>query len=266
MCTPVAGMTAFQTATLAIGAASTAASVGMGIMSANVAASNAQAQMNLQAQQMQQSQQMQRQSMIMQQQQASQQMALQQRQQQQAYNLQTSQANANLLNQHRMRQQQVLQERAGIMAKFQADKLIYQRSIERFDRQTKLNDEAANRSYVAEQAKMNEARKKAAFEQQTILAKSIGAKGTVLAAGRTGQSVGLLVNDIERQAGFTVAQENAMLRSKEEAAFIGMDQAYLQAQSANENAFSQISYNPQDPYLPEMPDNPILVDGNTFAI
>ena len=53
---------------------------------------------------------------------------------------------------------------------------------------------------------MSEAKKKAAFAQQTALAKSIGSKGAILSAGRTGQSVGLLINDAERQSGFAQAQ------------------------------------------------------------
>ena len=66
--------------------------------------------------------------------------------------------------------------------------MIYQRSKETYEEQARLNNEAANRVYMGEQAKIDEARKQAAFEAQSILAKSIGTKGKVLASGRSGQS------------------------------------------------------------------------------
>ena len=263
MCVAAAAIPA---ATLAVSAVGVASSIGLGIMSAQQQAAQAQASMNMQAQQAERQQQMQRQQMMQNQQHQRQQLVQNQRQQQENYNLQVAQSNAQILNNYRQQQQQVLNDRAGIMSRHEADKLTYQRSVERFDTQQRFNNEAANRSYVAEQDKMNEARKKAAFEQQAILAKSIGAKGSILAAGRTGQSVGLLVNDVERQAGFAMAQESAMLESKKQAAGIGMEGAFLQAQSANNQALSQVGFNPSDPYLPSMPDTPEFVDGNTFAI
>lgn len=257
---------AIPAASLAISAASTVASIGMGIMSAQQQAAQAQAAMNMQAQQAERQQQMQYQSSVMQMEQQRRQQTLQQRQTQQAHNLQVQQANTSILNQHQQQQQQVLNERAGIASRHAAEKLTYQRSLETSQDQVRLNNEAANRVYMSEQAKISESKKKAAFEQQAILAKSIGAKGKVLAAGRTGQSVGLLVNDIERQAGFAIAQEDAMARSKEEAAMLGMEGAFLEAQSGNNRAVSQVAWNPTTPYMPGLPDNPNLIDGNEFSI
>lgn len=257
---------AIPAATLAISAVSTVASIGMGIMSAQQQAAQAQAQMNLQAQQAQRQQQMQHQSMVMQMQQQHRTQTLQQQQQAQNHALQVQQSNAQMLNQYRQQQQQVINERESIMSRDQANKLNYQRTLESAQEQSRLNNQAANRTYMAEQAKIDEARKKAAFEQQAILAKSIGDKGKVLAAGRTGQSVGLLVNDIERQAGFALAQEGAMARSKGELATIGMESAFLQAQSENNRAASQVAWNPSQPYLPQMPDTPAFIDGKELSI
>ena len=177
-------------------------------------------------------------------------------------NLQVQQANTNILNQYQQQQRMVLNERAQIMRKNEIDRLIYQRSSEEARDQINFNNEGANRSYVAEQVKLSEAKKKAAFEQQNILAKSIGAKGTILASGRTGQSVGLLVNDVGRQAGFAMAQEDAMLDSKADQAFIGMDSAFLSAESANNQAISNMPFQPQDPVLPSLPDTPNFIELN----
>jgi hypothetical protein len=146
------------------------------------------------------------------------------------------------------------------MSRFSADKISYQRSKEQADKQYGLNAEALNTAYKQEQVKLNEVRKKASFESQTALAKSIGMKGKILASGRTGQSVGLLVRDVDRQSGFEIAAKNASLESAKDASAVGIETAYNQAESANAKAASQIGFNPEKPYLPEMPGSPNFVD------
>ena len=68
---------------------------------------------------------------------------------------------------------------------------------------------AANKAYVSEQIKKQDARAAAAFKMQDIYAKQIGAKGLVFATGGTGQSIGLLALDAERKGGFAAAKELA---------------------------------------------------------
>lgn len=251
---------AIPAASLAISAVSTVASIGMGIMSAQQQAAQAQAQMNMQAQQQQQQMEMQRQQMMQQQQQQYQSMALQQRQQQDQYNLQVQQSNNQILNQYNQQRAQVEMERNRIQEKYAADRLAYQRSVEEQDQQIKYNNEAANKVYQQEQAKMTEARKKAAFAQQNALAKAIGSKGAILSAGRTGQSVGLLVNDAERQSGFAQAQADAQLASTLEQSQISMDQAFLQSLGANNQAESRKGMAPRDPFMPSLPGIPNFID------
>ena len=273
MCVVAAGVAgaAAANATLAIGAISTIASVGMGVMSAQQQAAQAQASMNMQARQQQLQQQQQRQSMIQQQemqrqsmQQAQQQnyqnQMLQQSQAQQQYNLQVLQSNTQIANQYQQQREQVAAERAAIARKHGADLLAYQRRTETARDQVRYNNEAANKVYEQEQTKMDEARKKAAFAQQTALAKSIGAKGAILSAGRTGQSVGLLVNDVERQSGFEKAMADASMQSTMEQSQISMDQAFLQSLGANNQATSNVGMKPQDPYMPAFPGIPNFVD------
>ena len=268
MCVAAAAIPA---ATLAISAASTVASVGMGIYSAQQQASQAQAQMNMQAQQAQMQQQQQRQSMIQQQnqqrdqqifsqQQQQQQMQMQAQQQQEQRDLQVRQSNVQIANQYNQQRRQVAAEREQIMAKYSADRIGYQREVETANKQKYFNNEAANAVYKQEQLKMSEAKKKAAFASQTALAKSIGAQGSILAAGRTGQSVGLLVNDAERQAGFEQAQADASLESSLQMGAIGMDQAFLQNKSANQRAENNVGYDPNLPYMPSMPGIPNFID------
>jgi|TARA_R100000482_G_scaffold122998_1_gene71910 hypothetical protein len=248
------------TAALVISAVGTTASVGLGVYSAQQAAAQAQAQLNMQAQQTVRQQQMQRQQMLQAQEQQRMNMMLSQRQQREQYNMQIQQANVNIANQYNQQRRQVEQERALIQARYAADRLNAQRSKENTEDQKRFNNEAANKIYQQEQTKISEAKKKAAFASQAALAKSIGAKGSILAAGRTGQSVGLLLNDVERQAGFAQAQADAQLASTMEQSQISMDQGYLQALGANQRAENNRVMEPSNPYMPTLPEVPNFVN------
>lgn len=311
MCEP---LSAAATTTLIVGGISTAASVGMGIYSANQQAAQASASMrmaqanaqtNVQMQNRAQQQQLiqQRSQMQLQQSQAQmqQQQAMQQnfqnqqlgqrqqaaqlqQQQQLAYdnqrqqlqqlqsnqrlqqeqaaanrNLQIEQINNALRDKYTQQKDAVRRERNQLMVQNETDRRVHQSQMQTSDKQMLANAEAANRVYVAEQATLNEKRKEAAFEAQTILAKSIGAKGKILATGRTGQSVGLLALDTERQAGVATAQQEAMLKADYDSALIAMDSAFEQNLADNRKAESSIGFAPNMPYLPEMPSVPNFV-------
>ena len=268
--TTVSGAAAAGTTALAAGlgmaAIGTAVTGGLAIMQMNQAASQAQAQMNFQAQSQQAQLDMTRQQMQLQQDQQYQAQVLAQQQQTEQYNLNVLQANNSIANQWRQQRQQVQNERQAILKKYEGDRVGYQRSVELAREQIGLNNEAANRVYSAEQIKLMEAKKKAAFESQAILAKAIGARGSILATGRSGQSVGLLLKDVERQKGFAQAQADATFSSKRAAAIVAMEGGWLSAQSANAKAQSQIQMFPQDPYLPKDPDTPTFVNPIGLAI
>ena len=167
--------------------------------------------------------------------------------------------NAQLSDKYTQQREAVKAERAQLMQKYTVDRKLYQDSKETAQQQMKNNAEEANRVYTAEQARLNDKRKEAAFEAQSILAKSIGAKGSILASGRTGQSIGLLVTDVERQAGLQKAQQTAMLESDRVASIIGMEDAMAKNRAANDQAASQVGFNPDMPYLPNMPQVPTFV-------
>ena len=183
----------------------------------------------------------------------------QQEQAAEARNLQIEQMNAQLQDAYTQQREAVKAEREQLMKKHEVDKNIYQDSVETAEKQKIQNAEAANRVYVAEQAELEGKRKEAAFEAQAIVAKSIGAKGQILASGRTGQSVGLLVNDVERQAGIQKAQQTAMLEADRVSAIIGMDNAFNQNKASDLQADASIGFDPTMPYLPQMPQVPTFV-------
>ena len=174
-------------------------------------------------------------------------------------NLQIEQINNALRDKYTQQKDAVRRERNQLMVQNETDRRVHQSQMQTSDKQMLANAEAANRVYVAEQATLNEKRKEAAFEAQTILAKSIGAKGKILATGRTGQSVGLLALDTERQAGVATAQQEAMLKADYDSALISMDSAFEQNLADNRKAESSIGFAPNMPYLPEMPSVPNFV-------
>ena len=137
-------------------------------------------------------------------------------------------------------QQQANFERQEIQSKHIGDVRAQQAATNSYVRQVFNNDTAANQVYMQEQAVMQEARAKAAFKSQEIYAKQIGAAGSVLSTGMTGQSVGLLAMDAERQAGFAQAESDASTRSAEIMSGIRSDVAFNKAESANNEAASGV--------------------------
>ena len=170
-------------------------------------------------------------------------------QQQQAAAMQARQAQENMNMQYAQAQQSAFRERTAQVQKHIGETRAQQANHLSYYRQLTNNNEAANKAYTQEQVKLNEARTAAAFKAQANYAKSIGARGKILASGATGQSVGLLAMDVERQQGFATAEQNASLRSAEQSASIGMDIAHTQAKSAHNTAYSNLMPTVQAPLL-----------------
>ena len=170
-----------------------------------------------------------------------------QSQQQAQYQADVAAQQANL--QYQQAQQQTFRDRQQQVQKYVGDVQAQQASVEQYQKQIGNNSKALNKSYEQEQLKLQEARTSAAFRAQANYAKAIGTKGSVLAAGQSGQSIGLLAMDADRQAGFATAEQNASLRGAETAAAVGMDTAYNQAESANNQAFSRVGLPVQAPTL-----------------
>ena len=170
-------------------------------------------------------------------------------QQQQAAYMQAQQAQQNMDLQYQAAQRQAHSERQAQVQKHIGDTRIQQAGTLAYYNQLNNNNEAANKSYVSEQVKLNEAKDKAAFQAQKNYAKAIGAQGKILSSGATGQSVGLLALDVERQKGFADAEQNASIRSAEQAASIGMDTAFTQAKGANNTAYNNLTPTVQAPLM-----------------
>ncbi len=174
-------------------------------------------------------------------------------QSQQQAALQQQQAIQSMDLQYRQAQQQTAQENQARANKYVGEVRAQQAQRRSYYEQLTNNNEALNKSFNQEQVKLNEAKDAAAFKSQANYAKAIGAKGKIMAGGMSGQSIGLLALDVDRQKGFNDAEQNATLRSAEAQAAIGMDSAYTQAKSTNNQAYSKLTPNVQPPLMAPKP-------------
>ena len=159
------------------------------------------------------------------------------------------QANLQLQQQRQqaeVQNQQLANDYVGKVAQQQAQ-------TEAYEKQLLYNQNAANRGFAQEQAKLDEAKTKAAFKSQEIYAKQIGALGSVLASGATGQSIGLLAMDTERQAGLGKAEQDASVASAARQAAVGTQLVADQQTSANNEAYSQLAISPAAPTFSPSP-------------
>ena len=168
---------------------------------------------------------------------------------QQSANMQAAQAQQQIDLQAQQRAEQAQLANKQALTQYKGQVRAQQESTRAYYKQLDNINSSANKTYVQEQAKLEEAKTKAAFKNQAILAKSIGVQGKILASGATGQSVGLLALDAERQAGFAQAQQNASVDSAAVQSAISQDIAFDQAQSAANQAFNRTPPPSQAPIL-----------------
>ena len=144
-------------------------------------------------------------------------------------------------------QQQTDYANAQAQQQYQAQMAAYQQSEQAFNQQIKLNAEAANRAYMAEQNKLNFEQQKAAMEAQQLMVSSMQAQGQIAASGRTGQSIGLLANDVTRGYGRDLATLGLSLGYAYQDYYSGTESIFNQAQSQNNAAQSNRMLKPTAP-------------------
>lgn len=160
---------------------------------------------------------------------------------------------------YRQAQQATNNDRKQQLTQYNGQVAAQQAAVNQYNKTLTNTNDGVNRVYTQEQAKLLEVRDQAAFKAQENYAKAIGAKGRILAGGMTGQSIGLLALNEDRQLGFANAKENATLSSAESQSQIAMGIGYDQAVSSINTAYSQV---PQAPQAPELAPNPIGIGKN----
>lgn len=181
---------------------------------------------------------------------ANQQALLQSFNQRAAVSNQNLQTQMEFLSMQQQRQYQTLQNQ--LQYQTELNKSIV--SQEYVKTQLQLNRDATSRAFMAEQQKLRDAEAQAALEGQKLLTTNLQTQGTILASGRTGQSIGLLANDASRVYG----QNAAILGRNVDTAYgdymnnAGM--AVLRQLSADAEATSRLIPEPIKPIpLPEIP-------------
>jgi hypothetical protein len=156
--------------------------------------------------------------------------------------------NQEFLSQQLQRSSANLQQQLA----YQTDLTRYQASQEALKTQLGFNNSSYNRANLLEQQKVQDAAAKAAFEGQKLLATNLQAQGSVLASGRTGQSIGLLVNDADRAYGRDAAMLNQNMDASLSDYYQNSAFAYLQKLNQDADAYNRMMPEPIKPM--DLPD------------
>ena len=151
---------------------------------------------------------------------------------------------------------QAMQSYTMQMNQYNAQMMTYQESQRMYQEQIQMNADAANRAYVSEQNKFQAEQRKASEEAQKLMLQSMQRQGTVLASGRSGQSIGLLMADAEREYGRDLAMLGQNLAYAQEDYFLGTQNIFQDAKSANTQAANQRQMKPTQPGMPDMERGP----------
>jgi hypothetical protein len=158
-------------------------------------------------------------------------------------------------------QQQVAYANAQAQQQYQAQLAAYQQSELSYNQQIKLNSEAANRAYMAEQQKLEFERRKATMEAQELMMSSSKAQGDIYASGRTGQSIGVMANDATREYSRDLATLGMSLGYAYQDYYSNTEGIFNSAQSQNNLAASNRMFEPTTPLMAPGPNALGLIGG-----
>lgn len=162
---------------------------------------------------------------------------------------------------YQQQQQQAAYENALAQRQYQSQMIAYEQSERAYAQQIRLNSEAANESYMAKQRELQAEFRKASEEAQRLSVKSLQQQGQILASGRTGQSIGLLMADAERMEGRDFAMLGQNLAYATEDYYLGAQGIFNQAQTQQNIAASQRTLRPSEPIPIPGPSGISLVAG-----
>ena len=129
------------------------------------------------------------------------------------------------------------------------------------NRQTMLNQEAASKSYAAEQLRIQAEYKKAALEADSLRVKSMQEASNIQASGKAGRSMGVLAMDPDREYGRDLAVLGLNLGFARDDYYQSIDSIFDQATTANAEVASRRSPAPEKPLQVKGPSKLGLVAG-----
>lgn len=130
---------------------------------------------------------------------------------------------------------------------------IYDRSKQVYNEQMSFNEQAAARSYEAENARMREYLQGLSFEKQDSLVEALKATGAADARGTAGVSTGRLSNDVLSQLGRNNAILAENLVSAQKQSLRDTETIRLNKMSADNDALSRLGLAPEKAPQPPAP-------------
>lgn len=127
-----------------------------------------------------------------------------------------------------------------VNAQYAAQQAAYQQQQEAFQRQTSLNQIAAQKAYMAEQAKLRARYQQAALEADDLRLQAMRDAGTIQASGKTGRSIGLISMDPNREYGRDLAVLGLNLGFAQDDYYQAVDGIFNQNLTAMNQAFNAI--------------------------
>ena len=122
-----------------------------------------------------------------------------------------------------------------------ASEQSYQQQRQAYEAQLSQNQLAANKAYQQTQLKLKGEYDQASQKADQLLSQRLQSQGTVLASGRTGQSVGGLLSDAQRTEGKDLANLGLNLAYAQQDYGFGMESIFDQQVGANAQATSSIN-------------------------
>ena len=122
-----------------------------------------------------------------------------------------------------------------------ASEQAYQQQRQAYEAQLNQNQLAANKAYQQTQLKLKGEYDQASQKADQLLSQRLQSQGTVLASGRTGQSVGGLLSDAQRTEGKDLANLGLNLAYAQQDYGFGMESIFDQQVGANAQATSNIN-------------------------
>lgn len=129
------------------------------------------------------------------------------------------------------------------------------------NRQQLLNQEAASKSYVAEQQRLQAEYRKAALEADNLRVKSMQDSSNIQASGKTGRSMGVLAMDPDREYGRDLAVLGLNLGFARDDYYRTIDTIFDQATTANADVASRRTPAPEKPMKVKGPSKLGLIAG-----
>lgn len=175
--------------------------------------------------------------------------------------LQMDQTVRSNLSTYREWQQGVLQNRyANMQQKLEYQSRLGQSQLSRSaaDLQQGINQRALNADLEAAQIRLQDARAQAAFESERLMASNLQASGSVLATGRSGQSIGLSTQSVNAAYGRDLSMVGTNYANSVEDFYSDSYKAYLAQIQRDSEAISRIIPEPAEPIGLPAPMKPVF--------